>query len=320
MQATDGSVYTKVSTERFGAFVLPEKEITPRYICPWGTPATADFVAMLAQAARAFRPYAPEYAAQCLAAARRSYAFLLAHPDDHTPDQSAFHTGGYTTADSDDRLWAAAELWETTGDSTVLKDLESRIRVLKPTFVENFDWADVKDLGLLTYLFSEHDGRDAALVTPLQKNLVSVADTIVGKARKDGYARPLGSLYYWGGNGGVARQTLLLQATFRLTKNTAYRQTALDAINHLFGRNVHGRSYVTGLGFQPPQNPHDRRSGGDDVDQPWPGYLVGGPHPRARDWHDVQADARTNEIAINWNAALIYALAGFVPETETAMH
>jgi len=77
---------------------------------------------------------------------------------------------------------------------------------------------------------------------------------------------------------------------------------------------------VTGLGFQQPQNPSDRRSGGDDVDQPWPGYLVGGPHPRARDWHDVQADARTNEIAINWNAALIYALAGFVPETETAMH
>jgi len=63
----------------------------------------------------------------------------------------------------------------------------------------------------------------------------------------------------------------------------------------------------------PPLHPHDRRSGGDEVDPPWPGYLVGGPNPTARDWNDVLADARTNEFAINWNAALIYALAGFLP-------
>jgi endoglucanase len=320
MQAADGSVYTKVSTERFGAFVLPEKEITPRFVCPWGTPATADFVAMMAQAARAFRPFLPDYAARCLAAARKSAAFLAAHPEDHAPDQSAFHTGGYGTSDPDDRLWAAAELWETTGDPAELKNVETLIRTLAPTFVENFDWADVKDPGLLAYLFSERDGRDPTLVAKLRKSLVAVAETIVGKARANGYARPLGSHYYWGGNGGVARQTLLLQGAFRLTKNNVFRETSLDAVNHLFGRNVDGRSYVTGLGFRPPQNPHDRRSGGDDVDRPWPGYLVGGPHPTARDWHDVLADARTNEIAINWNAALIYALAGFLPNKETAAH
>jgi endoglucanase len=93
-----------------------------------------------------------------------------------------------------------------------------------------------------------------------------------------------------------------------------YRTTALDALNHLFGRNVHGRSYVTGLGHQPPLHPHDRRSGGDEVEQPWPGYLVGGPNPTAHDWFDDEKDFRTNEIAINWNGALIYALAMFLAE------
>jgi hypothetical protein len=34
-----------------------------------------------------------------------------------------------------------------------------------------------------------------------------------------------------------------------------------------------GRSFVTGLGVRPPMRPHDRRSGGDHVDDPWPGYL-----------------------------------------------
>ena len=42
----------------------------------------------------------------------------------------------------------------------------------------------------------------------------------------------------------------------------------------------------------------------------WPGYLVSGPNPKATDWKDDQRDARLNEVAINWNAALIYALAG----------
>ena len=316
MQAADGSVYTKVSTERFGPFVLPEKETTPRYVCPAGTPAAADFVAMLAQAARVFRPFAPDYAERCLASARKSYAYLVAHPELIAPDQSKFHTGTYATKDADDRLWATAEMWETTGDADALRDLETRIRDLKPAFDENFDWGEVKNLGLLTFLYSQRAGRDTALVQELRDNLLKTADTIVAKARAHPYARPLGDRYYWGGNGGVARQTLLLAAAQRLTGDRKYRDTALDAINHLFGRNVHGRSYVTGLGARPPLFPHDRRSGGDDVDQPWPGYLVGGPNPTAKDWFDVEPDPRSNEIAINWNAALIYALGGFLAETK----
>lgn len=312
MQAADGRVYTKVSTERFGPFISADKETTPRYVAPWGTPATADFVAMLAQAARAFQPFAPAYAERCLAAAKHSYAFLAANPEHHEPDQSKFRTGGYRTKDADDRLWAAAELWETTGDPAALDDVEKRIRDLAPVFDENWDWAEVRNLGLFTYLYSQRPGRSEELVAALRANLLKTADVLVAKARAHGYARPLDGHYYWGCNGGVARQTPLLLGAYRLTQDEHYRTTALDAINHLFGRNVHGRSYVTGLGANPPQAPHDRRSGGDSVEPPWPGYLVGGPNPTGRDWHDVEPDARTNEIAINWNGALIYALAAFV--------
>jgi endoglucanase len=137
------------------------------------------------------------------------------------------------------------------------------------------------------------------------------ADDIVATCRSHGYGRPLGSRYYWGCNGSVARQTLILQAAHALSPKPEYREACLDSLNHLLGRNPFGRSYVTGLGFRPPMHPHDRRSGGDDVSAPWPGYLVGGPHPRATSWQDVQEDYRTNEVAINWNGALIYALAGF---------
>jgi endoglucanase len=105
------------------------------------------------------------------------------------------------------------------------------------------------------------------------------------------------------------------QGVRRSSRASEYYDTCLDALNHLFGRNYYGRSYVTGLGFRPPLHPHDRRDTGDYVENPWPGYLVGGPHPKATDWHDIQKDYYSNEIAINWNAALVYALAPFVPVT-----
>ncbi len=251
-------------------------------------------------------------------AAQLSYRFLQAHPEYHQADQTGFSTGGYEINQPNhrqngvpqNRLWAAAELWETTGSPDALLDLETRIQAVSGRVDSDFDWDETKNLGLITYLFSKRPNRDPALVQLVRSNLLAVADDIVETARHDGYARPLGSLYYWGCNGGVARQTLLLTAASRLSSGKGgYRTTCLDALNHLFGRNCFGRSFVTGIGFQSPMHPHDRRSGSDNVVDPWPGYLVGGPHPKAADWHDEQADYRTNEIAINWNAALVYALA-----------
>jgi len=107
---------------------------------------------------------------------------------------------------------------------------------------------------------------------------------------------------------------LVIQTSGPPTGKPAYRAACLDALNYLFGRNCYGRSFVTAVGFDPPRHPHDRRSGGDPLAHPWPGYLVGGPEVKATDWKDDEKDARTNEIAINWNAALIYALAAFVAE------
>jgi endoglucanase len=95
-----------------------------------------------------------------------------------------------------------------------------------------------------------------------------------------------------------------------------YRAACQDALNFVFGRNYYCRSFVTGVGFRPPMHPHDRRSAADDIVDPWPGYLVGGPSSKATSWKDEQGDARSNEIAINWNAALVYALAACLPDAE----
>lgn len=313
MQYPDGSgrVSHKLTTKDFGSFILPEQESADRYFTPWGSPATADFVAMMAMASRAFKPYDATYAEKCLNAAKVSYAYLKLNPNNTNPDQSAYKTGEYGTTDPDDRLWAAAELWETTGDNSYLADFESRANGFSVKIDEDFDWGNVNNLGMFTYLLSTKTGKNQTLYNSIKSSLIAAADSIVSTRNGHGYGRTLGTTYYWGCNGTVARQTMVLQIANQLSPKSDYTNTALDAIGYLFGRNNYDRSFVTGVGINPPMNPHHRPSGGDSQTDPWPGYLIGGGWPGATDWTDTQGDYETNEVAINWNAGLIYALAGF---------
>lgn len=312
MQFPDGRVSHKLTTRDFCGFIMPDEEKQERYFTPWSTSATADFAAMVAAASVTYAPYRPEFAARCLDAARLSYEALREHPDDFEGDLSPFSTGGYGSPDAGHRLWAAAELWRATGEAAYLSDFEVRAKACDPLVDTHWDWATMKNHGLFAYLHCSRPGKDAGLNAAIERSVIEAADGIVETADAHAYGRPLGSVYHWGGNGSVARQAILLQIAHSLKPDPSYRETALDALGYLFGRNPFGRSFVTGLGHNPPMHPHDRRSGADGIDDPWPGYLVGGAWPRAVDWYDVEEDYRTNEIAINWNAALIYALAGFV--------
>ena len=79
MQDEDGGVWPKLTSARFGSFVMPEKDDGgTRYIIGTGSEpyksscATADFTAVFAIAARVYRPYDPAYADRAIAAARES--------------------------------------------------------------------------------------------------------------------------------------------------------------------------------------------------------------------------------------------------------
>ena len=165
-----------------------------------------------------------------------------------------------------------------------------------------------KDLGVFTYAFSRCEGRDPQLLSAVKAAILAAADERVEGCKRSGYGRTLAGAYYWGSNGSVARASLVLGAAYRLSGQRDYLQTALEQVAYLFGRNYYHRSQVTGLGLDPPLHPHHRPSGGDSVEAPWPGYLVGGGlHPTG--WSDAQSDFKTNEVAINWNAGLVYLLA-----------
>jgi len=312
MQYTDGSgkVSHKLTSKNFEPFCKPEDDKQKRYFTDWSSDAVANFVGMMAQAARYFEPYDKAYAQKCLDAAKLSYKFLKENPADKGFVQGEFKTGGYQSDDKDDRLWAAVEMWETTGNPEFLRDFETQAEAMKYKIDEDWDWGDVSNLGMFQYALSKKSGKNPEVLKTIQQNIVEVANKITQNAIADVYARPL-IRYYWGCNGTIARQVLNLQVANLISPDKKYVQASEDAIAHIFGRNFYNRSYVTGLGINPAMNPHDRRSGSDNEVQPWPGYIVGGGHS-ATGWNDKEEDYRTNEIAINWQGALVYALAGFI--------
>jgi endoglucanase len=261
----------------------------------------------MAQAARYFKPYDEAYAQICLDAAKNSYNFLAKNPEFVNWDQKEFSTGGYQTGDKDPRIWAAAEMWETTGEAKYLSDFETKISDNNTAIDLNWDWGNVKNLGMFTYLLSEKDGKNPELNELVKANAIAVADTIVNFSTTDIYGRPFDK-YYWGCNGTVARVSSNLYVAYKLTGDERYKKAGEQIVAHIFGRNYYGRSYVTGLGVNPPMFPHDRRSGADAIANPWPGYIVGGGHT-ATDWVDEEGSYSHNEIAINWQAALVYSLA-----------
>jgi endoglucanase len=73
-----------------------------------------------------------------------------------------FRTGNYdaNSGDGDNRMWAAAELWETTGEAEFLTD--SKAAPGSVAVADNFDWDNVGNLGMFTYLLAERTGRDRA--------------------------------------------------------------------------------------------------------------------------------------------------------------
>lgn len=318
MQLPDGSAAHKVTAQRFEGNILPETDDSQQFFVPAGTASTANFAAVLALAARVYQPFDEEFSERCLAAAQQAFDFLLAHRDPISPDQSEFSTGRYEAQGYDDeRAWAAAELWETTGDAAALEEFELLFRELNLTMVQNFDWSNATNLALVTYLFSEREGRDPEIVESIRGMTLSVGDMLVRQPEEHGYGRALGEIYYWGINGVLARTAFNLVAAYRLEPDAKYLDAIAWQLDHLFGRNPYGRSYVTGVGYRPPRFPHHRPSmAGSGA--PWPGLLIGGPHaqydgareevPEGLTWEDESSNYWHNEVAINWNTALVYAL------------
>jgi endoglucanase len=331
MQDEDGGVWPKLTSERFGSFVMPEKDDGgPRFIIGTGSEpyksscATADFAAVFAIAARVYRPYDTPYADRALAAARKAQTWVTAHPDVLFRNPPGVATGEYGDRRcTDERLWAAAELFRTTGEPP-FGDLASQLAGgFHVAGMDPQSWPNVANLGLWAYAWSK--GAPEPLRTRVATETAAAAREIAQRASSSPWRHSLTDRdLVWGSNAVVANYGILLLAANRFASDPSAIEAALDNLHYLLGRNTFGLSWVTAIGARPYRHPHHRPSGGDQNEEPWPGMLSGGPNarggdpvlagipatPPARRYADDERAYSANEIAINWQAALVLLLAG----------
>jgi endoglucanase len=128
--------------------------------------------------------------------------------------------------------------------------------------------------------------------------------------------------FVWGSNAVALNQAMMLIQGFRLNGRREYLDAAQSLLDYVLGRNAVGQSFVTGFGLLQPMHPHHRISEADGIAEPAPGMLIGGPAPLqidaqdckvpypsrlpAKSYLDNVCSYTTSEVAINWNAPLVY--------------
>ena len=337
MQDQDGGVWHKQTSDRFCGFILPDKDTLVSYVIGIGKEpyknscATADFAAVMAIAARVYEPFDAAYAKKCLQAARQAWSWLDKYPNVAFQNPRGVQSGVYGDANcGDERLWAAAELWRTTKEDPYHKYFLAHYGEYRQSVqaVPAEGWGNVAPMGLWTYVLGK--GTDAAAVAAIRQDSIAAADQMAGLTGRSGYRISMTAKdYVWGSNGVAANYAMQLMVANAIRRNPRYVHAALDNLHYLLGRNTFSLSWVTRLGAHPYRNPHHRPSGADGNPEPWPGLLSGGPNrnrqdaelrklpagtPPAKMYVDEEASYGSNENAINWNAPLVFVLAGALPE------
>lgn len=330
MQDADGGVWHKQTTERFSGFVMPHEDTMTSYVIGTGSPpfkstcATADFAAVMAIAARVYPRHDAEFARRARAAAEAAWSWAQQNPSVLFVNPKGVSTGAYGDRDcSDEMLWAASELWRTTRNQKYEKYFLENWRKFLQAIAHDRPpaWPQVAPLALWGWALG-----GGAQSEEIRGMILAAADELASRTARHGHrVSLLRKDYVWGSNSVAANYGMQLLVAHRLQPKPQYLEAALDNLHYLLGRNPLSICYVTGVGANRVRHPHHRPSGADRNEEPWPGLLAGGPNARRQDpamkklpegtppakmFLDEQESYATNEVAINWNAPLVFLLAG----------
>mgnify|MGYP001284334395 CR=1 FL=1 len=320
-----GLAYHKLADAHWAPMpIRVEDDHRPRYLYPPSTAATLNLAAVAAQAARIWRPIDPAFADRCLAAARRAFAAALAHPALFADDRFD-GSGAYGDTDvSDEFFWAAAELAATTEERRYI-DYVAASPFPDRKAAGGISWGSTAPLGTIT-LATQDDRLPETLVAAQRRAVLAAADRLVADDAAQGYRFPaVPGPTQWGSNGALLSNAVLLGTAYDLSGDGRYRRAVIDALDYVLGRNPLDRSYVTGYGARAMRNPHHRfwaHQLDPSFPLPPPGVVSGGPNSSAMVdpvaqrmrgscaaltcWADDARAYALNEVAINWNAPLLW--------------
>jgi endoglucanase len=331
---SDGGVYNKCTNAAFDGMVMPDVTKAPRWVVQKGTAATLDFAAVTAQAGRILKKWKSLSALSdsCLTAAAAAWQWAIKNPA-LAYDQNAINrqyepkisTGGYGDRNfRDEWFWAASEL--AVSFMTDSRIAEGYRKVVEERIGDTMtlpSWANVRMLGDYTLLRyrGQLPGEIGSFLDTDRNRLLALADSYLDKVSANAFQTVMGQSprdFVWGSNSVAANQGILLINAWLQTRDKKYLDNALGNLDYLLGRNATGYCFITGMGSHSTMHPHHRPSVADGIEDPVPGLLAGGPNPGRQDhcqyaftepetaYLDQDAAYASNEIAINWNAPLVY--------------
>lgn len=334
MQRPDGAVYHKVGPLVWPGMISPERDRARRYVFGVTSQDTAKAAAAWAMGARLWRVHDPDFAGRLLAAARQAWRFLELHPEpvDETLPEDNRGSGAYADPDdSDDRYWAAAELYVTTGEETFGRFLE----VATPRVSwEPVSWTNPSALGLFDFVAGPPPPGESGAVAEARGR---ARQAILSRAEQDarsGEANPYGVLlgpddFVWTSNKTALARGVNLLLAHHISPHPEWVRLAQRQLDWVLGGNPLGKSFVTGVGVDSVQRPHHRFSAA--AGRAVPGLLVGGPNSRAEDgvapagmgplsYVDETAAYSVNEPAIDYNAPLVVLLGYLLATSDVRSH
>jgi endoglucanase len=326
----DGGVYHKCTNADFDGMVMPGVTKLPRYVVQKGTAATLDFAAVTSQASRILKKFnteLPGLSDSCLTAAEKAWKWALQNSAleynqnlINSKYEPKITTGGYGDRSfKDEWFWAASELVVTSGKRAYFDTIASRLS----DSLSLQSWSDVRMLGYFTLLRKRKSLPSYAknTIDDLEQRLKRFADNLIANVPNSAFATVMGQSrrdFIWGSNAVAANQGIVLINAYLITKDKKYIDYALANLDYILGRNATGYSFITGIGQKSTMHPHHRPSVADGIGEPVPGLLAGGPNPGKQDncqyessepelaYSDTDCSFASNEIAINWNAPIVY--------------
>jgi len=333
MQDDDGGVFFKLTTKNFSGFVMPAEDKAERFVVGKATTSGLNYAAVMAQAARVYGKTDKAFADRCLKGAISAWDWARQHDNVVFRNPPDVQTGAYSHTQFDNEFfWAAAELAITTGKADYLDFVRQHLKPSEMVVTEN--WRNfVRNLGEFS-LASIPGGLTETERKGIQKSIVALADRLTEKMQAIPYRIPL-DRFVWGSNSDVLDEGMVMALAFKYTGDRKYLDALVETTDYIFGKNATGYSFVTGIGSRSPMHPHHRPSEADKIPEPIPGFVVGGPNAdrqdsrersrsgveypsklAAKSYTDQLGSFASNEVAINWNAPLVYVL-GFLQANMT---
>jgi endoglucanase len=326
-QEADGSVQALITSQDFYVNGMPQQDGQARFRVGVSSCATADFAAILARAARVYARFDQGYADRCLAAARRAWSWLIAHPEivpaGGYHDPVGIHgTGTYDDSDDrDERFWAACELYVTTGEREFNRWVRSHYSDFGGALFEPPGYLHTQGFGLYAYTLSRRG--DADLREKFRAAILAYAARAREAIRGSPYGITADLTPYWWNNCTALQSTAALVVAERLEPKAGYGEAAWRQLYYGLGCNPVDRCYITGFGARPVSDPWQPASVYDGVGSAIPGFVLPGanlvawdlPLQRYREVHhlaplkayrDDHRMASVNEVCLNYDGPFVF--------------